>query len=103
MCVCTRTHTQKKMSPHLRSVNCFTDRRKSTVAFSHCRTASDEADDKKQGSNCDDDYCRDQGVHVFEKVIVVVKCNEDIGSDVTQDTCGRLGEESIARRHFNIS
>lgn len=84
-------------------VKCFTDRRKSTVAFSHCGTASDEADDKKQGSNCDDDYCRDQGVHVFEKVIVVIKRNEDIGPDVTQDACGRLGEGSIARRHFNIS
>lgn len=81
------------------------DRRKSTVAFPHCGAASDESDDEKQGSDDDDDHRRDQGVNVFEKVIVVVKRDEDVGSDVTQDTCGRLGGKSVARHwvlHFMV-
>lgn len=82
------------MWPHVWSVRWLTDRCKSTAAFSHCRTASNESDYEKQGSNSNDGDCRDESVHVFEEVIVVVICDEDIGSNITQDACSRLREES---------
>lgn len=80
-----------------------TDRGKSTVAFPHRRAASNESDDEQQGSDDDDDHRWDQRVHVFKKVIVVIKRNEDVGSDITQDTSGCLRDKSEAQRHFNIS
>lgn len=69
----------------------FTDRCKSTIALSHCSTASNEPNNKKEGSNCNDDHCWDKSVHVFKEMIVVIICNEDIGSHVAQDTSSGLG------------
>lgn len=68
------------------SVNDFTDRRQSTAAFSDCSTTSNETNNEKQSSNSYNGHCWDEGVHVFKEVIVVVVCNEDIRSNITQDT-----------------
>lgn len=81
------------------AVNCFTDRCESTVAFSHCGAAADEPDDEKEGSNCNNGHCWDEGVHVLKEVFVVVVCNEDIGSNVTQDTSSGLWVESSGNTH----
>lgn len=75
------------------AVNLFTDRCKSTVALSHCSTASNEPNNEEEGSNCDNGHSRDESVHVFEEVVVVVVCNEDIGSNIAQDTSSGLWEK----------
>ena len=68
----------------------LTNRCQSTVALSHCSTASNEPDNKKEGSNCNDDHCWDESVHVFKEMIVVIIRDEDIGPDITQDTSSSL-------------
>lgn len=81
------------------AVNCFTDRCESTVALSHCGAAANEPDNEKEGSNCNNGHCWDEGVHVLKEVIVVIVCNEDIGSNITQDTSSGLWVESSGNTH----
>jgi len=84
-----------------KAVNWLTDRRQSAVALSHCGAAANEPDNEKEGSDRNDDHCRDESVHVFKEVIVVVVSNEDVCSNVAQNTSGSLwvtgGEK---KQHF---
>lgn len=84
---------------HIKPDAWFTDRCQSTVAFSHCSAASNEPDNKKEGSNCNDDDCWDESIHVFKEVIVVIVCNEDIGSNIAQDTSSSLWVTKTSKIH----
>ena len=77
----------------LSTVNWCTDRCEPTVALSHCGTASNEPDNEKQGSNCNDGHCWDESVHVFKEVIVVIVRDEHVGSNIAQDTSSSLWGE----------
>lgn len=68
----------------------FTDRCKSTVALSDCSTASNEPDNEKESSNCNNGHRWYKSVHIFKEVIVVVVCDEDIGTNIAQDACSGL-------------
>lgn len=74
----------------IQTKNSHTDRCQSTAAFSHGGATSNETDNEKQSSNSNDGHCWDEGVNVFKEVIVVVVCNEDISSNVTQDSSSCL-------------
>lgn len=71
-------------------VNWLTDRCKTTSALSDCSAASNEPNNEKEGSNCNNGHCWDESVHVFKEMIVVIVCNEDVGSNIAQDACSGL-------------
>lgn len=56
--------------------------RQATRALTYGRTAADQADDEEKGSYCNYYDGGNQSVHVLEEVVVVVICDEHIGSDV---------------------
>lgn len=66
-------------------------RHQATAAFSNSGTAADETNDKKQRSDSNDHHCRDKGVDVLKKMIIIIICYKNICSYVAQYTCGSLG------------
>ncbi len=53
-----------------------------TGAFTYCCAAADQADNEEKSPNCNYDDSRNQSVHVFKEVVIVVVCDEHIRSDV---------------------
>lgn len=53
-----------------------------TGAFTYCCTAADQANDEEKSPDCYYDDSRDQSVHVLKEVVIVVVCDEHIGSNV---------------------
>lgn len=51
-------------------------------AFTYCRAAADQADDEEKSPDGDYYHGGDQGVDVFEEVVVVVVCDKYVGADV---------------------
>lgn len=63
----------------------FTDRCKSTAALSYCSTAPNKTDDEKEGSYCNYDHSRDKGVYILKEVVIIIICDENIGSNIAQN------------------
>ena len=59
-----------------------THRCQTTGAFTYCCTAANQADDEEKSPDSNDYDGRNQSVHVFKEVVIVVICDEHIGSDV---------------------
>lgn len=59
-----------------------THSRQTTGAFTYCCTAANQADDEEKGPDCYYYDGRNQSVHVFKEVVVVVICDEHVGSNV---------------------
>lgn len=62
-------------------------RSKSTATFANCGTASNKSNNKKKCSHSYDDNCWNERVDIFKEVIIVVVCDEHIGSHVAQYAC----------------
>lgn len=55
---------------------------KTAGAFAYCCTAPNQANDEEKSPDCYYYDGRNQGVHVFKEVVIVVICDEHIGSNV---------------------
>ena len=53
-----------------------------TGAFTYCCTAANQADDEEKSPHGYYYDGRNQSVHVFKEVVIVVVCDKHIGSDV---------------------
>lgn len=67
--------------------SCATYRSKSTATFANRGTASNKSNNKKKCSHSYDDNCWNERVDIFKEVIIVVICDEHIGSHVAQYAC----------------
>ena len=66
----------------------------STGTLPDCGVTSNETNDEQKCPNANDNRSRDKGIHVFEEVIIVVICNEDIRSSIAQYPSSRLEQET---------
>lgn len=74
----------------------------STRAFTNCCTAADQADDEKKGPDSYYYNSRNQSVHIFKEVVVVIICDKHIGSNVAQNpSCSLQTETWKTVRHSN--
>lgn len=55
---------------------------KTTRAFPYCCTAANQTDHEEKSPDCDYYDSRNQSVHVFKEVVVVVVGDEHIGANV---------------------
>lgn len=60
----------------------LTYRGQSTAAFPDCGTATNQPNNEKQSPDSYDHHRRDESVHIFKEVVIVVVSDEDIGSDI---------------------
>lgn len=60
----------------------LTYRGKSTSAFPDCGTAANQPNNEEQGPYSYDHYGRDESVHIFKEVVIVIVSDKDIGSHI---------------------
>ena len=53
-----------------------------TGAFAYCCAAANQANDEKESSYSYDYNSRNQSIHVFKEVVIVIICDEYVSSNV---------------------
>lgn len=59
-----------------------THRCQTTGAFTYCCAATNQADDEEKSADSYYYDSRNQSVHIFKEVVIVVICDKHIGSNV---------------------